>query len=162
MASSKGSENLLVYGGGVFFLHLLFSFERSWLGSAPGQREDLKGAAVKGDEVLVNEPVPCQDKLIDRDSQKGADFVIAVERQAETIAYEHQEQVEGKFMVAEGVEKAIFEETMLDEAEGAGDLTNTVGPKDDFPYHGLQPPIGGKPKSKRERKSIESFFARNG
>jgi len=137
MASSKGSDNLLVYGGRVFFLHVLFSFERGWPWPAPGQGEDLEGAAVKGDEVLVNEPVPCQDKLIDRDSHKGADCVIAVKRQAVTVAHQHQEQVEGTFMVGEGGEKAIFEEPMLDEAEGAGDLTNTVGTKDDVRYHGL-------------------------
>ena len=50
-------------------------------GSVPRQRENLEGAAVKGDEVLVNEPVPCQDELVHRDSQKGADLVIAVKRQ---------------------------------------------------------------------------------
>jgi hypothetical protein len=94
MASSKGTENLLVYGGGVFFLHLLFSFERSWLWPALGQREELEGAAVKGDEVLVNESVPGQDELIDCDPQKGADLVIAVERQSVSIGCEYQEEVE--------------------------------------------------------------------
>jgi len=126
-----------VYGGRVFFLQVLFSSERGWPWPAPGQREDLEQVAVKGDEVLVNEPVPRQDKFIDRNAQKGADCVITVERQAVTVAHQYQEQVEGTFMVGEGGEKAIFEEPMLDEAEGAGDLTNTVGTKDDFSYHGL-------------------------
>ena len=103
----------------------------------PRQGEELEGAAVKGDEVLVNESVPRQDELINTDPQKGADLLIAVERQSVSIGCEHHEQVEQKFMVGEAVEKALFEETMLDEAEGAGDFTDPVGTKNDFPYHGL-------------------------
>jgi len=137
MASSKGTDNLLVDGGRVFFLHLLFSFQWGGLWSLPRQREELEGAAVKGNEVLVNEPIPGQDELINRDPQKGADLLIAVERQAVSIGCEHQEEVEQKFMVGEAVEKALFEKAMLDEAESAGDFTDPLGAKDDFSHHGL-------------------------
>jgi hypothetical protein len=104
MASSKGSDNVLVDGSRVFVQHLLFFFEGSWLRCVLRQREDLEGATIKGDEVLFNEAVPCQYELIDRDFQKGAHLVIGVKRQAVSIGHEHQEEVEQKLMVGEGVE----------------------------------------------------------
>jgi hypothetical protein len=88
-----------------------------------GKRENLESETVKGDEVLFNEPIPCQDELVDADSQKGAHLVIGVKRQAVSVGHEHQEQVEQKLTACESVEKPLFEETVLDESETAGDLT---------------------------------------
>jgi hypothetical protein len=157
MASSQGSDNLLVDGGGVFVPHLFFSSDGSWLWSIPGQRENLECAAVKGDEVLFDEPIPCQDELIDRDSQKGAHFVIGVKRQAVPVGHEHQEQVEQKFTVGEGVEKTLFEEPVLDESEGASDLTDPLGTKDDFLHHVLPPPLSRTLRRKKTT-SLSSPF----
>jgi hypothetical protein len=55
------------------------------------QREDLECAAVKGEEIFVNETIPCQDELIDADSQECADLVIAVEGQSVSVGHEDQE-----------------------------------------------------------------------
>jgi hypothetical protein len=82
MVSSKGSDDLLVDGGWVFVLHLFMAFERWRLCSGLRQREELEGTAIKSDEVLFDESVLGQDELIDTDSQKGADLVIGVKRQA--------------------------------------------------------------------------------
>jgi hypothetical protein len=158
MASSKGTDNVLVDGGRVFVLHLLMPFERGWLWPVLGQREDLEGAAIKGDEVLSNEPVPGQDELIDRDSQKGAHLVIGVKRQAVSVGHEHQEQVEQKFTVGEGEEEALFEEAMLDKSEGASDLTDPVGTKDDFFHHGLRPPLSRTLKRKKTASPSSPFL----
>jgi hypothetical protein len=158
MASSQGPDNLLVDGCGVFVPHLLFSFERGWLGSMPGQRQDLERAAVEGYEVLFNEAIPCRDELIHGDFQKGAHPVIGVKRQAVSVGHEHQEQVEQKFTVGEGVEKTLFEEAMLDKSEGAGDLTDPVGTKDDFLHHGLRPPFSRTLKRKKTASPSSPFL----
>ena len=141
MISSKGSDDLLMDSGRVFVLHLFMPFERWWLCSGLGQREELEGTAIKSDEVLFDESVPGQDELIDADSQKGAHLVIGVKRQAVSVGHEHQEQVEQKLAVREGEEEALFEKAVLDKSEGAIDLTDAVGTKDDFFHHGLCPPL---------------------
>jgi len=76
-----------------------------------GKGENLEGATVKGDEVLFNELIPCQDELVDRDPQKGAHLVIGVKSQAVSVGDEHQEKIEHKLTVGEGVEKALFKES---------------------------------------------------
>jgi hypothetical protein len=123
-----------------------------------GKRENLESATVKGDEVLFNEPVPCQDELIDADSQKGAHLVIGVKRQAVSVGDEHQEQVEQKFTVTEGVEKPLFEETVLDKSETAGDLTDPVGTKDHFSHHGLRSPLWRTLKRKKTSSPSSPFL----
>jgi len=137
MATSQGTDDELVDRGRVFFFHFLSPLEWGWLGSLGRQREDLEGAAVKGQEILFPESVPCQDEFIHRDPQKGGDCIIAVERQTASVGDEHQEEVEQQFLVSEAVEETLSEEAVLDEAEGAGDLTDPAGTKDDFFYHGL-------------------------
>jgi hypothetical protein len=137
MATSQRTGDELVDRGRVFFFHFLSPLEWIWLGSLGRERKDLEGAAVKGQEVLFPESVSCQDEIIHTDPQKGGDCIIAVERQTTSVGDEHQEEVEQQFLVIEAVEETLSEETVLDEAEGAGDLTDPVGTKDDFFYHGL-------------------------
>lgn len=152
MVFSKGPDNLLVDRSGVFVVHLLF-FDGGWLWAALGQGQDLEVTTVKGDEVLFNEAVPCQNELVDRDSQNGAHLFIRVKRQAVSVGHEDQEHVEQKFTVGEVVEKPLFEESMLDKPERAVNLTDPVGTNDDFFHHGLGPPFGRTLK----RKKIESL-----
>jgi hypothetical protein len=158
MVSSKGPDNLLADGSGVFVIHLLFTFDWDWLWSVQGQRQDLEVATVKGDEVLFNEPVPCQEELVDRDSQKGAHLVIGVKRQAVSVGHEDQKQVEQKFTVSEVIEKPLFEESMLDKPESTVNLTDPVGTNDDFFHHGLRPPLGHTLKRKKIENPSSPFL----
>jgi hypothetical protein len=47
---------------------------------------------------------------------------------------------------------------MLDESEGAADLTDPVGTKDDFLHHGLWPPLSRTLKGKKAASPSSPFL----
>jgi hypothetical protein len=134
---------------------------RRWKSTALGKGEDLEQVAIKGDEILCNQGISGKKVLIEREPQQGADLIVAVVRQTTAICHEHQKQVEQQLLMGEALKESISQEAMLDKGKGSGDLPDPLGTKRGFLNHG-EPPFVFHPKGKAERKSIESFFARNG
>jgi len=78
------------------------------------QREDLEGAAVKCQEILFHESIPCQDELIHTDPQKGGDLVIAVERQA--APWDYRIKLLGRVHLCKHLPTALLVPALLQES----------------------------------------------
>jgi hypothetical protein len=87
----------------------------------------LKETAIKSNEIFFNEFIPGEDVLINRDTKKRADFIIAVIGESFTICHYSQEEVEQKLMVIKATEKPIMQKSMFNESETSGDLSDPIG-----------------------------------
>jgi hypothetical protein len=102
-------NNALMDSGRIMFFHFPLGSQRRagvfkdffWKG------QDLKKLTIKGNEVVFDQRVSCQNVLIDRNPKESADFIIAIEGHAASIPYDDQKKIEQKFMVIETGKEAI-------------------------------------------------------
>src|ERR1041385_2739413 len=120
-ASSERRADDVLDGRWVVVLEVLLGGRR--------QRQDLKPAAVEGDEVLVDQTVADQQVLVVGDLERVADPVVGVVADAVAVAGEDEEEVERALGVAERREEALVQEVVGDESEATGDAADPVGPR---------------------------------
>jgi hypothetical protein len=116
-------------GSGVGLGHLLRAVERCWgmAHGAGGQREPLKEVAIKREEVLLDERLTGDERVIQGELQQGPDLIEAIGGQAVAVGHQDHKDVPQPLMVRETGPKAIAYEARLEEGKAAGDLADALG-----------------------------------
>jgi hypothetical protein len=106
-----------------------------------GQREDLIERRLISHEGPLEQPfsgLPQGGKV---NLQKAGDSVIVIKAQSISVRNSHQKKIEKGFQGGKIPQEASCNETMIDPAEGALDLSEPFGIENSFGLHGHYPPV---------------------
>jgi len=122
-----------------------------WLFGEGGHLEDT---AVKGEKVLLDQLISGFQVVIEVDLQKGAELIIAVERESMAIGYENKKEIEQELMVGKRAPESVPEEPMFDGSEATLDGTQSMWDKRFLVDHDLAP--FGLKANTQERRELSS------
>jgi hypothetical protein len=106
-----------------------------------GQGEDLVEGRLISHERPLDQSFSGLPQGGQVDLQKAGDSVIVVEAQSMAVGDSDQKEIEKDFQGREISQKSSRDETMIDPAEGAFDLSEPLRKENPFDLHGHHPPV---------------------
>lgn len=85
--------------------------------------------AIKGDEVLFDQPIAGPEVVIEREAQPRTALSVAVGRQPVAVCHQAEKPIAQACLLAPAAPEAIASEAMRDAGDAAGDLALAIWTK---------------------------------